>query len=180
MTENFRVKIKDKLLHVVGEIQKGLEGMDSSSPVAIPNHIALIPVSLVDIKALGFVSSEVHTKDIVSCQLRVRLVNNNLVLYGASFKNWEKPDHTDGAKWRIFGLPMVAITNGKPNIPPRYNKIQHVALNNNYIQREISSCWCDYITRFPQGCNELKDIGVPGWMKEEEFRLLIKRTIQYN
>ena len=44
MTENFRVKMKDKLLHVVGEIQKGLEGMESSSPVAIPDHVALLGV----------------------------------------------------------------------------------------------------------------------------------------
>ena len=68
MTDNFRIKLRDKLLHVVGEIQRGLEGLESS-PVAIPSHVALIPVSLEDIKSLGFVPSEVHTKDVVSCQL---------------------------------------------------------------------------------------------------------------
>ena len=34
--------------------------------------------------------------------------------------------------------------------------------------------------KFPAGCQELKNVKVPGWIPEDNFQLLIKKTIEYN
>ena len=183
MNTIFRIKLRDKLLHVVSEVQRGLEKLDHvGDHLALPYHVELKAADVEAIKSLGFVLSEVLTKDVISCQLRVKLMGTTMILYGASFKHWESPHSgsLQGAGWRIFEIPMVTMKNQNIGIPAKFNKIQHIALNINYIQQEVSGVWCDFMTRFPQGCQELKNVRVPGWMIEDDFKLLIKKTIEYN
>ena len=184
MNTIFRIKLRDKLIHVVSDAQRGVEQLDHVSELlAVPTHVDLKAVAVDVIKSLGFVLNEVLTKDVVYFQLRVKLVGSSMVLYGASFKHWEKPVSGSllAACWRMFEIPLVTMKNQNQNIvPARFNKLQHISLNINYIQQELSGEWCDFITRFPPGCQELKDVQVPGWLNEADFQLLIKRTIEYN
>ena len=183
MNTIFRIKLRDKLLHVVSEVQRGLEKLDHvGDHLALPNHVELKAADVDAIKSLGFVLSEVLTKDVICCQLRVKLIGTTMMLYGASFKHWESPvsGSLQDACWRVFGIPLVKMKNQNIGIPAQFNKIQHIALNINYIQQEVSGVWCDFMTRFPQGCQELKNVRVPGWMIEDDFKLLIKKTIEYN
>ena len=141
MNTIFRIKLRDKLLHVVSEVQRGLEKLDHvGDHLALPNHVELKAADVEAIKSLGFVLSEVLTKDVISCQLRVKLMGTTMILYGASFKHWESPHSgsLQGASWRIFTIPMVTMKNQNIGIPAKFNKIQHVALNINDIQQEVS------------------------------------------
>ena len=183
MNTTFRIKLRDKLSHVVSEVQRGVEQLDHvSEHLTLPNHVELKAVDVDVIKSLGFVLSEVLTKDVVCCQLRVKLVGTTMMLYGASFKHWESPvsGSLQDACWRVFGIPLIKMKNQNIGIPAQFNKIQHIALNINYIQQKVSGGWCDFMTRFPPGCQELKNVRVPGWMNEDDFQLLIKKTIEYN
>ena len=75
MNTIFRIKLRDKLLHVVSEVQRGLEKLDHvGDHLALPNHVELRAGDVEAIKSLGFVPSEVLTKDVISCQLRVKLI----------------------------------------------------------------------------------------------------------
>ena len=183
MNTTFRIKLRDKLSHVVSEVQRGVEQLDHvSEHLTLPNHVELKAVDVDVIKSLGFVLSEVLTKDVICCQLRVKLIGTTMMLYGASFKHWESPvsGSLQDACWRVFGIPLIKMKNQNIGIPAQFNKIQHIALNINYIQQELSGVWCDFMTRFPPGCQELKNVRVPGWMNEDDFQLLIKKTIEYN
>ena len=92
MNTIFRIKLRDKLIHVVSDAQRGVEQLDHvSEHLAVPNHVDLKAVAVDVIKSLGFVLTEVLTKDVVCFQLRVKLVGSSMMLYGASFKHWEKP-----------------------------------------------------------------------------------------
>ena len=92
MNTTFRIKLRDKLSHVVSEVQRGVEQLDHvSEHLTLPNHVELKAVDVDVIKSLGFVLSEVLTKDVICCQLRVKLIGTTMMLYGASFKHWESP-----------------------------------------------------------------------------------------
>ena len=56
MNTTFRIKLRDKLSHVVSEVQKGMGQLDHvSEHLTLPNHIELKAVDVDVIKSLGFV-----------------------------------------------------------------------------------------------------------------------------
>ena len=183
MTEPFRLKVRDKLHLVVTKLQRSLlDNIGSSTPMPVGEHVNLM--SHTNIGLLGFTPNEVHTgPSILSFQLKPKMEDKQLILYGTGFCNWEHPEQTDGAEWKIFMLPLVFMMTG--TVPARFTKVQHIALNINYVQRCIldadgaTECWCDWLSSVPV-CKDLQNIKVPCWMKEDQFQLLIKRTIQYN
>ena len=82
MTEPFRLKIKDKLHLVVTKIQRSLlDNIGSSTLLPVMGHVGL--QSHTNVGLLGFTPNEVHTKDILSFQLKLRMEDKKLILYGA-------------------------------------------------------------------------------------------------
>ena len=108
MSTIFRIKLRDKLLHVVSEVQRELQKLDHvGGHLSLPAHVELKAADVEVIKSMGFVPSEVLTKDVISFQLRVKMMGTTMTLYGTSFKHWESPLSGSllGAVWRIFEIP---------------------------------------------------------------------------
>ena len=100
MTEPFRLKIRDKLHLVVTKLQHSLlDTIQSSTPMPVGEHVSLM--SNTNVSLLGFTPNEVHTgPSMLSFQLKLRMEEKQLILYGTSFCNWEHPEQT------IFGSQL--------------------------------------------------------------------------
>ena len=179
----FRVKLKDKLLHVTEDVQRELHRMENVGDLlTLPNHVELQVAGVEAIKSMGFVPSETITKNFISFQLRTRMLGTIVILVGTAFTNWDSPDSGTlaDAEWRFFEIQLVNTKQPNVNIPAKLSKILHVTLNINYIQKFVTNEWCDFMVKFPVGCEEVKAVEVPGWIPERHFQLLIKKTIELN
>ena len=175
----FRVKLKDKLLHVTEDVQRELHRMENVGDLlTLPNHVELQVAGVEAIKSMGFVPSETITKNFISFQLRTRMLGTIVILVGTAFTSWDSPDSGTlaDAEWRFFEIQLVNTKQPNVNIPAKLSKILHVTLNINYIQKFVTNEWCDFMVKFPVGCEEVKAVEVPGWIPERHFQLLIKKT----
>ena len=180
---NFRIKIRDSLQHVLQGIQQSLlSNVKSSSQMPLPEFVNFNPLSDEEKKKCGFLDKEGQSNSVLQLQLKMKTIDKMVIVQGAACINWEYPDKSTGFSWKMFKLPVVKVDLDV--LPARHANLQVVSININYIQKWVldtshEGFWCDYIYRWPSGCQELP-VKVPGWMKSPDFRFIIKKTIQYN
>ena len=180
---DYRLKIKDTLQHVLLGIQQSLlVNVKSSSQMPLPEFVDFNPLSDDEKKKCGFLDKDGQNKSVLLLQLKMKAVDKMVIVQGAACQNWEEPDKSTGFAWMMFKLPVVKVEVDV--LPARHANLQVVNININYVQRwvydtEHKGFWCDYISRWPLGCQEL-GVKVPGWMKSPDFNFVIKKTIQYN
>ena len=114
----FRVKLKDKLLHVTEDVQRELHRMENVGDLlTLPNHVELQVAGVEAIKSMGFVPSETITKNFISFQLRTRMLGTIVILVGTAFTSWDSPDSGTlaDAEWRslTFTLLVMPLIPGK-------------------------------------------------------------------
>ena len=186
MADQYRLIARDKLHHVIKQLQKNLtDQLQSVKPLPIPGYLSLQDVTLKQVASLGLVDKlgdRYETGKLVF-GLRLRLSDDGTIfLMGAATRHWNKPtisaDQVQilGSEWKHFEVGLTQSTDVK-KLPPRFSALSEtIILTVTYLQKMVGDSWCDFIMTLgmlPAQFQEEFDLDLPCWCSGDSFQTLI-------